>query len=263
MKQLIYSQLIMLSLENKVAIVTGAGSGLGKEIALLFAKQGAQVIAVGRTLEKLEKLASDQEIGSSIFALAGDISDPESVKNLFTKTQEKYGAVDIVVNNAGVMDQLDPVGDLSDEMFDKVININLKGTFYMMREAVNSFKKQDKGVIVNIASIAGMFGGRAGAAYTASKHGIIGLTKNTAHAYAKEGIRCNAIAPGAMKTEIMNENLNLQNAGKLIKNMFSTQGNQIIGDPLQVAQLALFLASDEADFINGAVVVADGGWSAY
>ncbi len=253
----------MLSLQNKVTIVTGAASGLGKQIALLFARQGAKVIAVDYNKETLDQFISEVTPDLVISQVVADISKLEDVRNIFLEAQNKFGTIDIVVNNAGVMDKLDPVGSLSDEIFDKVININLKGTFYMMREAIKIFEPQKQGVIVNIASIAGIEGGRAGAAYTASKHGILGLTKNTAYFYSKSGIRCNAIAPGAMKTNIMSGNIDLSTAGKLVKSMLSTQGSQKVANPLEVANVALFLASDEASFVNGAIVVADGGWSTY
>lgn len=252
----------MLSLAGKVALVTGAGSGLGKQIALLYAKQGAKVVAVARTPEKLAALLTEVPAGLTVSTVVGDISNLADVQNMFAHAQKTFGQLDIVVNNAGVMDKLQPIGEVDDEMFDHVMNINLKGTFYMTREAVRVFEPKGKGVIVNIASVAGLEGGRAGAAYTASKHGIIGLTKNTGYAYAKSGIRCNAIAPGAMNTNIMG-GINLENLGVMVKAMLTTQGNQKVADPLEVANVALFLASDEASFVNGAVFVADGGWTSY
>jgi len=253
----------MFSLQDKVAIVTGAASGLGKEIALLFARQGAKVVAADYNKEALDQFKSQISTDLIISPVAGDISNLEDVKNIYAHAQSEFGGVDIVVNNAGVMDKLEPIGDLSDEVYDKVINTNLKGTFYMMREAVKIFEKKRTGTIVNIASIAGLEGGRAGAAYTASKHGIIGLTKNTAYFYTKANIRVNVIAPGAMKTNIMSGNIDLSNISDLVKSMLSTQGNQRVADPSEVANVALFLASDEASFVNGAVVVADGGWTTY
>lgn len=252
----------MFSLHNKVAIVTGAALGLGRDIAILYAKQGAKVVAADYNQEALDKFMQELSADLTISPFLGDISDLNDVQSLFSHAESEFGAVDIVVNNAGVMDKFDPVGKLDDAVFDRVININLRGTFYMMREAIRVFEPQKKGVIVNIASVAGVEGGRAGAAYTASKHAIVGLTKNTGHAYAKAGIRCNVIAPGGMKTSIMS-NIDLASVGKLVKMMFATQGTQKTADPLEVANVALFLASDEASFVNGAVIVADGGWSAY
>lgn len=253
----------MFSLQGKVAIVTGAASGLGKQIALLYAKQGAKVVAADYNQESLDKFIAEIPNELEISPITGDISNLDDVKAIFQRAQEKFGQVDILVNNAGVMDQMDPVGNLSDELFERVMNINVRGTFYMMREAIQIFEKKKNGVIVNIASLGGLEGGRAGAAYTSSKHAVVGLTKNTAYFYAKSGIRCNAVAPGAMNTNIMSGNINFSTAGKLIKSMISTQGNQKIADPLEVANVALFLASEEASFVNGAIVVADGGWSTY
>lgn len=252
----------MLSLQNKVAIVTGAASGLGKEIALLFARQGAKVVAADYNKEGLDKLSQELTPELQVSTVAGDISKVEAVSGIFSHAKAQFGTVDIVVNNAGVMDKLQPVGELDDEMFDRVIDINLRGTFYMMREAIKVFEPKSKGVIVNIASIAGIEGGRAGAAYTASKHGILGLTKNTGYSYAKKGIRCNAVAPGAMNTNIMG-GISFSNIGVMAKALLSTQGHQAVAQPSEVANVALFLASDEASFVNGAVFVADGGWSSY
>jgi NAD(P)-dependent dehydrogenase (short-subunit alcohol dehydrogenase family) len=252
----------MFSLQDKVALVTGAGSGLGKQIALLYAKQGAKVVASDRNPEKLDALITEVPAGLTVSTVVGDISKLADVRNMFAYAQETFGQLDIVVNNAGVMDKLQPIGEVDDEMFERVMNINLKGTFYMTREAVRVFEPKGKGVIVNIASVAGLEGGRAGAVYTASKHGIIGLTKNTGYSYAKSGIRCNAIAPGAMNTNIMG-GINFENLGIMVKAMLATRGNQKVADPLEVANVALFLASDEASFVNGAVFVADGGWTSY
>lgn len=255
----------MLSLKDKVAIVTGAAAGLGKEIALLYAKQGAKVIATDYNSEGLDKLVESARSESlNIVGIKCDISKEENVTSLFEKVISDFSTLDILVNNAGVMDAFEPVGNVQNDMWNKVININLTGTFLMMREAIKIFEPNKKGSIVNVASIAGLEGARAGAAYTASKHGMIGLTKNTGYAYAKSGIRCNVIAPGGMNTSILND-FDMSGVSDIVKEMIlpPASSNPRSSDPVEVANVALFLASDEASFVNGAVIVADGGWTAY
>jgi short-subunit dehydrogenase len=175
-----------------------------------------------------------------------------------------YGQIDVLVNNAGVMDNFEPVGDCPDSTWNKVMNINLNGVYYAMNAAVPHMLKAGKGSIINVASIGGLFGARAGAAYTTSKHAVIGLSKNTGYMYAKLGIRCNAIAPGAMETQIA-ESMDMSKITALVNEriMPGMALNPRTSNPTEVAQVALFLASDDSSFVNASVVTADGGWSAY
>src|SRR5690606_16856261 len=172
-----------------------------------------------------------------------------------------YGTLDILVNNAGIMDSFEPVGDITDEKWDLIFDINTKAVMRATRKAIPIFLEKGKGVIINTASTGGLNGAHAGAAYGASKHAVVGLTKNTGYMYAKEGIRCNAIAPGGVATNIASSitDFNQFGAGR-------TQAVQAImpriGQPEEIAQVALFLASDDSSFVNGTVITADAGWTA-
>lgn len=252
----------MKTLANKVVLITGAGSGIGKSIAELFAKQGAYLMLSDIRYNNIEEVAKEiKNKGGIVSCYPADISKLPDVKSLIDYTVSTYKSIDVLVNNAGIMDDFAPVEEVSDESWDRIIGVNLNGTFFTCRAIMKLFKEQKFGAIINISSIAGFTGGRAGLAYTVSKHGLIGLTKSIAYQYAGLGIRCNAIAPGAIDTNILHDvkpnpfGLDRMNAGA---------GNMpVSGAPEDIAELALFLASDKSKFINGAVMVADGGWTAY
>ena len=252
-----------MRLTGKTIIVTGAGSGMGEAMAKLFAQEGARIVAADIRLETVERVVSDiKEAGGEAIAVVSDIANPSAARELIKQTIDAYGKLDVLVNNAGIMDGMEGVEDISDERWDHVFAVNTTGTMRLMREAVKHFKEVKGGVILNNISIGGLNGARAGAAYTASKHAVIGLTKNTAFFYAGEGIRCNGIAPGAVETNIGQSMTNLNEFG-MGRAMLGMGLNPRTGQPDEIAKLALFLVSDEASFINGAIVVADGGWSAY
>ncbi|WP_214745837.1 MULTISPECIES: SDR family oxidoreductase [unclassified Exiguobacterium] len=252
-----------MRLTGKTIIVTGAGSGMGEAMAKLFAQEGARIVAADIRLETVERVVSDiKEAGGEAMAVASDIAKPNAATELVQQALEAYGKLDVLVNNAGIMDGMEGVEDISDERWDHVFAVNTTGTMRLMRAAVKHFKEVKGGVILNNISIGGLNGARAGAAYTASKHAVIGLTKNTAFFYAGEGIRCNGIAPGAVETNIGQSMTNLNEFG-MGRAMLGMGLNPRAGQPDEIAKLALFLVSDEASFINGAIVVADGGWSAY
>ncbi|AOT00736.1 3-ketoacyl-ACP reductase [Exiguobacterium sp. U13-1] len=252
-----------MRLTGKTIIVTGAGSGMGEAMAKLFAQEGARIVAADIRLETVERVVSDiKAAGGEAIAVVSDIANPSAARELIKQIIDAYGKLDVLVNNAGIMDGMEGVEDISDERWDHVFAVNTTGTMRLMREAVKHFKKVKGGVILNNISIGGLNGARAGAAYTASKHAVIGLTKNTAFFYAGEGIRCNGIAPGAVETNIGQSMTNLNEFG-MGRAMLGMGLNPRTGQPDEIAKLALFLVSDEASFINGAIVVADGGWSAY
>ena len=249
-------------LQNRTAVVTGAGSGMGKAIALLFAKEGANVIVSDINTERVQEVVNEiTGKGGAALGLVTNMAREEDVKKMMEAAMDNYNSIDILVNNAGVMDDFTPVADVTDELWNHVLGVNLNGPFFSCRLAVQQMLKQGSGVIVNVSSIGGLHGARAGAAYTASKHGLIGLTRNIGYMYGTKNIRCNAIAPGGVNTNIM-EGSHPNAFG--MERMSAGIGNNIrTAEPLEIAELALFLASDKSSNINGTVVVADGGWTAY
>lgn len=252
----------MKTLEGKTAVITGAGSGMGKAMAILFAAEGAKVVVSDIKQDRVN--ATVQEItskGGKAIGVITNVSMEEEVKKMIDTAIKMYGSLDILVNNAGVMDNFTPAADVTSELWNKVLGVNLNGPFYACRLAIQQMIKQGKGAIVNVSSIGGLNGARAGAAYTASKHGLIGLTKNIGFMYGTKGIRCNAIAPGGVNTNIM-EGANPDKFG--FERMGTGMTSNIrMAEPVEIAELALFLASDKASNVNGTVVVADGGWTAY
>lgn len=252
-----------MRLNDKVAIVTGAASGMGKAIAELYAKEGAKVVVSDYNFEGAETVAQDiNKNGGTAIANRTNVAETAELEQLFAETKGAFGKLDILVNNAGIMDGMEPVGEISDERWEQVFAVNTTGVMRAMRIATNIFLEQGHGVIVNNISAGGLNGARAGAAYTASKHAVTGLTKNTAYMYAQSGIRCNGIAPGGVETNIGASMKNLSQFGAARQNT-GMDTMPRAGKPEEIAQLALFLASDEASFVNGQVVAADAGWLAY
>ncbi|MGE9213505.1 MULTISPECIES: SDR family oxidoreductase [Exiguobacterium] len=249
-----------MRLSGKVAIVTGAASGMGKAIAELYAKEGARVVVSDMNLDGAQAVV--EGISGEAFAIQTDVTSEEALQQLFDETMKTFGQVDILVNNAGIMDGMEPVGEISNDRWEKIFAVNTVSVMKSMRIAVDLFTKQGHGVIVNNISAGGLYGARAGAAYTASKHAVVGLTKNTAFMYADQNIRCNGIAPGAVATNIGSTMTNMSQAG-FGRQQLGMAINPRIGQPEEIAQLALFLGSDESSFINGQVVAIDGGWTAY
>lgn len=249
-----------MRLSGKVAIVTGAASGMGKAIAELYAQEGAKVVVSDMNLDGATHVA--ENISGEAIAIQTDVTSEEALQQLFDETVKTFGQVDILVNNAGIMDGMEPVGEISNERWEKIFAVNTVSVMKSMRIAVDLFTKQGHGVIVNNISAGGLYGARAGAAYTASKHAVVGLTKNTAFMYADQNIRCNGIAPGAVATNIGSTMTNMSQAG-FGRQQLGMAINPRIGQPEEIAQLALFLGSDESSFINGQVVAIDGGWTAY
>lgn len=252
-----------MRLQGKVAIVTGAASGMGKAIAEAYGKEGAKVVVSDFNFEGAKTVAeSIKASGGEAIANRTNVADLTDLENLFAETKAAFGKLDILVNNAGIMDGMEPVGEISDEKWDRVFAVNTTGVMRAMRIATNIFLEQGHGVIVNNISAGGLRGARAGAAYTASKHAVTGLTKNTAYMYANSGIRCNGIAPGGVETNIGTSMTNISEFG-IGRQMTGSGTMPRVGKPDEIAQLALFLGSDESSFINGQVIAADAGWTAY
>ena len=253
-----------MRLEGKVALITGAASGMGLAMATLFANEGAKVVAGDWNTERLDAaVASIQGQGGTIIGSQGNIADQATAEQLVDLAITSYGRLDVLCNNAGVMDYMQGVGELSDDIWRRVLGINLDGPMFTSRRAIQHMLARGAGSIINVASTAGIHGGAAGAAYTASKHALVGLTRNTAWMYAQRGIRCNAICPGATKTNI-GETMpqdRLDAAGATRAGAFAALAPAYL-DPSDIAALALFLASDESRHVNGAIIPADGGWAA-
>ena len=248
-------------LEGKVAVITGGNSGVGAAAALLFAKEGAKVVISARRQAQLEEVAAKIKAqGGEVLSVVTDISKPEDAKNLINRTIEAFGKIDVLVNNAGVLEAgLKPIDRVLDEDMDRIIDTNTKGTMYCMREAGAEMAKSGKGSIVNVASIAGVMG-CGGAAYVASKAAIIGITRHTALRFAGTGIRCNAVCPGTIVTPMVAD----MNPANLDQDMFGQMAKH--ADlrvqpcmPEDVANILLFLSSDESRAITGQALISDFG----
>lgn len=250
-----------MRLENKTAVVTGAGSGIGLAIARLFVAEGAMVIAVDWHAEAMAAAVAD--IGGTIVGFTGNVAEESDSVAMIDRAVAEYGRIDILVNNAGVMDLFQSVADVDNETWRRCMSVNVDGPMYAMRRAVPLMLAQGSGSIVNIASVAAIGGGAAGAAYTASKHALIGLTKSTAYQYAKLGLRCNALAVGGVSTNIMDsvKDSTLDQAALERMGAYHASNPGTL-DPIDIANAVLFLASDEARHLNGAVLPVDMGWSA-
>lgn len=191
-----------------------------------------------------------------------DLSSKAGVEKMIDDAQSSHGRIDIICNNVGIMEGMMPVGDTSDELWQHVLNINLKAPFWACRGAIPLILKNGHGVILNTASIASLFGGRAGVSYTVSKHGLIGLTKSIAVYYGSKGIRCNAMVLGAVKTAIGLGSASPSPLGLEVMKRSGATMTQI-ADPEEIAKRALFLATDDSSYINGSCIVIDNGWSVY
>lgn len=250
---------------NKTVIVTGAGAGMGEQIARDFYQEGATVIAVDINEKSLLNLKEDIESSTDkeerFIPFAGDISKKEVNEAMIKKAVELKGRLDILINNAGVAGHSEPIADTSDEEWDRIIAVDLSGSMYAIRAAVKQYLKQEGGGnIVTIASMAGLKGCRSCAAYGAAKHGLIGLCENTAYMYMHKNIRSNVVCPGAIKTG-MTSHPELENEFGRERIRSGMDPDIPFGTPKDVANAVLFLASDKAKFINGASLVVDGGIS--
>jgi len=242
-----------MRLDGRTAVVTGSSRGIGKAIAVKLGKLGANVVLNG-TSESVLKTASElEEMGIRVTATVGDVRNSEDVKLIFEKAVGTFGGVDILINNAGITRDK-PLAMMSEDDWDTVLDINLKGCFLCTKAAAKVMIKKRYGRIINISSVAGAYGNQGQANYSASKGGMIGLTKTTAKELAPRGITCNAVTPGLIEsdmTEILPEDLKQKYLEKIALGRFGT--------PEDVANVVAFLASDEAAYVTGQVIDIDGG----
>lgn len=241
---------------GKTVIVTGAASGIGQATALRIAKEGGKVIAADISKERLDALVEDNT-GLDLVPVAGDISTEETVAAIIAAAG---GRVDALANVAGIMDNFAPIHEVDDELWDRVFRINVTALMRLTRAVVPLMLEKGAGSVVNVSSEAGIRGSAAGAAYTASKHAVVGLTKNSAVIYGPKGLRFNAVAPGPTITGIV-ANFGSRMAAERLGPLM--QAN--VPTPATAAQLAAsitFLLSDDGTNVNGAILASDGGWSA-
>jgi NAD(P)-dependent dehydrogenase (short-subunit alcohol dehydrogenase family) len=248
----------MTMLDGKVALVTGGSSGIGRATALALAAEGARVVVAGRRMPELEEtVALVRSAGGTADACKADVAVKADVARMVAFTVERHGALDMAFNNAGIEGTpFVPLAEYSDETFDEVIATNLKGLFLCMKHELPHLL-ESKGAIVNMASVAGLSGGRVGAGYYASKHGVVGLTRSAAVEYADKGVRINAVAPGVIRTAMADRAfLHSESITALVT---SRHPMGRLGYPEEVAQAVVWLCSPAASFTTGHVLPVDGG----
>ena len=243
-----------MRVENKVVIITGAGSGIGKETALLFGKEGAKVVVADVNDKAGEETAEEiRKNGSEAFFAHLDVSNREQSKQVVQDTLERFYKIDILINNAGIIqDAL--ISKMTEDQWDKVISIDLKGPFNCIQAVVEAMTNHGTGEIINVSSIVGLYGNVGQSNYSAAKAGLIGMTKTLAKELGKKGIRVNAVAPGFIYTP-----MTATVPEKILELMKEKTPLKRLGQPDDVAYALLYLASDEANFVNGAVLSVDGG----
>ena len=249
-------------LNGKVALITGGGRGIGRAIALAFAREGARIVVAARTAAQVEQVAA--EIGNGAIAVVCDVSNSESVTQMFAQTSEQLGDVDILVNNAGIAES-STIVTTTDDFWARHLAINLSGTFHCTRAALPAMLEKKWGRVINIASIAGKVGAPYIAAYAASKHGVMGLTRSVALEVAAAGVTVNAICPGYVDTEMVTRGIERittrtgRSADEALEALKKMSPQNRLATAEEVAAVALLLASDEGRGINGQGINVDGG----
>jgi NAD(P)-dependent dehydrogenase (short-subunit alcohol dehydrogenase family) len=243
--------------EGKTAFITGAGSGIGRATAVAFAAEGARVVVTDRTEAALKETAEHVKAAcAEVLAIACDVSKPEEVEAAVTQAVQVFGRIDCALNNAGVENKATPLHEIELQEWDRILDINLRGTFICIKHEIAQMVRQGGGVVVNTSSGAGIRGVPGGAAYAASKHAIIGLTKSAALDYAKQNIRVNAVLPGNIATPMMD-----RFTGGDIQKAIALEPVGRLGKPEEIAEAVLWMCSDLGGFVTGASIVVDGGWS--
>jgi NAD(P)-dependent dehydrogenase (short-subunit alcohol dehydrogenase family) len=240
--------------QDQTAIVTGAGSGIGRAVAVRLAAEGATVVAADVSEERLDALAA--ELGEAVTTVVGDVSRQEVVDEIATAAA---GRIDVLANVAGIMDGFLPLHEVDDATWERVLGVNLTGPMRLTRAVLPAMLEAGAGTIVNVASEAALRGSAAGVAYTTSKHAVLGLTRSTAVVYGRSGIRCNAVCPGAVATNIeaaSRSEMGMATLAPYFANIPS------VATPEQLAATICWLASADSANVNGVVLASDGGWSA-
>lgn len=251
----------MTAVDGRSVIVTGAGSGIGRAAALAFAAQGDRIVVADLNADGAAAVVQEiEEAGGTAVAVVGDLSERAVVDEVTRTAVDRFGGVDVLVNNAGIMDRMSALADVTDAEWERVLRVNLTAPFLLTRAVLPHMLAAGRGAIVNTASEAGLRGSAAGAAYTASKHGVVGLTKNLAAMYRGQGIRANAIAPGGTLTGIVVDADQTAHGPATLGPYFVNVGR--LARPEEQAAAIVFLASDAASNINGAVLPVDDGWAA-
>jgi NAD(P)-dependent dehydrogenase (short-subunit alcohol dehydrogenase family) len=250
-------------LEGKVALVTGGGGGIGRATALAMVREGARVaVADFNAAAARDTVAQINDAGGQAITLTGDVTRAEDVHAMVEDTVTAYGRLDCAFNNAGIAGyQVDAAGkktaEWSEESFDRMIAVNLKGVWLCMKEEIGEMLKQGGGTIVNTASIAGLIGLQTSSAYVAAKHGVIGLTKTAAIEYADQKIRVNAVCPGFIETQMTADTMQRRGAAIIAQTPMRR-----MGQPAEIAEMVVWLCSERASFATGAAYNVDGGWLA-
>src|SRR5215471_6440293 len=255
---------IVTRLAGKVALITGGGTGIGRAIALAFAREGAGVALAGRRLEKVKEVAREiEKQGAAAIALQCDVIRAKDAERAVSETAKRFGKVNVLVNNAGTL-SVSTVDTISEEDWDRVMTVNVKGPFLMSRAVLKEFRKAGGGAIVNIGSVLGLVAMKDRAAYCASKGGVTMLTKAMALDHALENVRVNCICPSIVETELVKGLFDRGEQGATLrKARMGTIPLGRFGKPVDVAELAVFLASDESSWLTGAAIPLDGGLTAY
>ena len=252
----------MTRLVGKVALITGGGTGIGRATALAFAREGAKVAVVGRRLETLlDVVKVVKEAGGDAIAVCCDVSRAADVQSAVRKVAETFGKLNVLVNNAGVL-HVSTIEEIPEDEWDRLIDANLKGPFLMCRAALPEFRKVGGGAIVNVGSVLGLVAMKKRAAYCASKGGVTLLTKAIAIDHGHENIRANCICPSIVETELVSQLFNTPDGDRAKRERLATIPLGRMGRPTDVAELAVYLASDESSWLTGAAIPIDGGLTA-